>query len=635
MDELDIIHDPHHWSYKVPGALSWTIILLALIGAWVFPYPMLLITTGVALLLLLRFLLILGFYISGLIRCRGWKKWADSPWAKAAARAGRDHVTLPLDEIYHVILIANYKEPVDVLARTLNALAAQPEARQRLIAVLAMEAAEDGAQAKAQQLQTQFAGRFLDLLATFHPLGLPGEIRGKSSNLHWAATEVRRELVDRRGMALDRLTLTASDADSLLHPDYFGVLTRIFAEEPQRYLRLWQPPMLLDNNLWRVPALIRLFTFMANAVQLSEQTNTMAFPLAYSTFSLSYQLADQVGYWDPAVIADDTHMFMRSYFATRGAVKMAPVYLPTKGDTVTGANWRELLTNFYRQKLRHGWGIQDASYILQQWSCVTTMAPHKKLLPLLKVLHDHLIFTVGSILVAIGIILSVVAYGNPAVTIPPGFPFPLLQVMNGLGGLGLWGIWLIERSRAADDEPGHWRFSIVLQEIVIWAAMPIASFILVGVPLLHAHTKLMLGGQARVHAHAQKDRFARLKMSSRDRLAFVRPLHQRLHEADRVRHAEARVVAHQRDVISDHHAVEVHCPQCPHHLRHIHVSAVDEGLDEVRQRLIDVAKMHFEELVLAAEATDRLDHISPHQRAALQPAAHAQADADIRAGGHI
>jgi hypothetical protein len=35
----------------------------------------------------------------------------------------------------------------------------------------------------------------------------------------------------------------------------------------------------------------------------------------------------------------------------------------------------------------------------------------------------------------------------------------------------------------------------VLTEALLWAVMPAASFLLVGVPILHAHTKMMLGSQ--------------------------------------------------------------------------------------------------------------------------------------------
>lgn len=485
--DLDIVQNPHDFSYKIPGLVAWIILGLSLIGAWAFPKVVLVAATVVALYMLLRFLNVLAFYIIGVLRCRWWaaNKIEDEPLGDGIRE----------DDIYHVVLVANYREPEEVLARTLEALAVQKDAARRLVVVLAMEEAEEGCRAKAARLQARFAGRFADLLATYHPANLSGEIRGKGSNLRWAADEVRRELVDRRHLALDRLTLTSSDADSIFHPRYFAVITRLFATDTQRYLRFWQAPLLLDSNIWRVPTIIRLFTYMTNAVHLSEQSNAGAFPLPLSTFTLSYKLAEQVGYWDPAVIADDTHVFLRCYFATRGQARIMPVYLPTKGDTVTGATYWQALANFYKQKLRHGWGCQDASYTIQQWDRAKGMSLGRKILPLIKTLHDHLIFSVGSGLVLVGTALSIVLYGNPVITLPTGVPYPLLwQVANTLGALGVWGMWIAERMRLSSNIR-HWRLSTLIMEILGWGVMPVASFVMLGLPVLHAQTKMMLGSQ--------------------------------------------------------------------------------------------------------------------------------------------
>lgn len=485
--DLDVVHNPHDFTYKVPGLVTWLILGLSVIGAWAFPRAVLGVATAMAFYMLFRFVLVLVFYTIGTLNCR---RWAAAEIADAPTDDG-----LQPDDVQHVVLVANYREPEAVLARTLEALAVQKDARRRLIVVLAMEEAEDGSRAKAAALQARFAGRFADLLATFHPVGLPGEIRGKGSNLRWAADEVRQELVDRRRMPIERLTLTSSDADSLFHPRYFDVVGRLFAADPQRYLRFWQAPLLLDNNIWRVPTIIRLFTFMTNAVHLSEQSNAASFPLPLSSFTLSYRLAEQVGYWDPAVIADDTHIFLRCYFATRGQTRLIPVYLPTKGDTVTGVTFWQTLINYYKQKLRHGWGCQDASYVLQQWGRVTGMSFGRKALPLIKSLHDHLIFSVGSGLVLIGTVLSLLLYNNPVITLPFGFPYPLLlQAVNVLGALGLWGTWIAERVRVSSNIR-HWRFSTLLMEVLGWGAMPVASFLMVGLPVLHAQTKMMLGSE--------------------------------------------------------------------------------------------------------------------------------------------
>jgi hypothetical protein len=60
---------------------------------------------------------------------------------------------------------------------------------------LAMEEAESGAEAKAKSLMRFYADCFSHITYTIHPVGVPGEARGKSSNVSYAA----RVMVSRAG----------------------------------------------------------------------------------------------------------------------------------------------------------------------------------------------------------------------------------------------------------------------------------------------------------------------------------------------------------------------------------------------------------------------------------------------------
>lgn len=53
-----------------------------------------------------------------------------------------------------------------------------------------MEGAEPQSDTKAQTLIGEYRDRFLNIDYTIHPVGIPGEARGKSSNLAWAAQSV-------------------------------------------------------------------------------------------------------------------------------------------------------------------------------------------------------------------------------------------------------------------------------------------------------------------------------------------------------------------------------------------------------------------------------------------------------------
>ncbi len=481
---LDAVRDINNFGYKIPGLFTWTILILLFVGIFTVPDLVVVSAQIVALYLLFYLFMIVFFYPVGLFRIRRWEaRFSAAPQAADGAS----------DWVRHVVIIPNYKEPIELLARTLRGLAAQADARQRLIVVLAMEETEAGAPDKVRRLRAEFGDQFAHFLATFHPAGMPGEVPGKGSNQNWAARRAREELVDRLGIPLEHLTLTSCDADSVFHPGYFAALTRLFATDPQRYRRFWQAPLRFDNNTWQVPAAIRLVTYFANALQVSELANPLLVNFPMSTYSLSFRLADEAGYWDTAVIAEDWHMFLRCSFAGRGHVKLLPIFLPTSGNAVEGETTWQSLANSYQQRLRHAWGAQDVGYIFHQWPKSPQTPFIRKALYLAKVLHDHIIFSTAGLVVTAGSVLLVTLHTVSVIFLP---------ILNALGGVtkmgnlcvafGMAAILIAEHLRCRRHSRG-WNPAALVADLLTWPFLTLIMFGTIGVPVLHAQTKLMLG----------------------------------------------------------------------------------------------------------------------------------------------
>lgn len=485
---LDVLRDLNHPSYKLVGFLAWVVLVLGLVGTFAFPSLFLAGVRLFAFYLLTRLMVGTVFYVVGIVRCRIWERRADPGDRPERSARGRDSDI----DVHHVVLVPNYKEPVEILARTLDALATQKDARHRLTVVLAMEEREVGARAKARALRERYADRFARLLITLHPANLPGEIPCKGSNQTWAARRARQELVDRLGIPIEHLTLTSCDADSVLHPRYFAELGHRFAGEPDRYLRFWFAPVFYYNNVWKVPIPIRLLSFSTSAARLGELANPLSWPLPISTYTLSFKLADEVGYWDPVVISEDWHMYLRCFFATDGRIRLSPVYLPTTVDAVDGGTLGEALANYYRQQVRHAWGAEDVGYILQQWRRSPGTPIHKKLLCFFWVFHHHLLRSTSWFLVALGSVLSGVSRGVLA-SVVDGQPVrpDLIWFFNIAGAVTSVAIWAVERARCAPRREGR-ALPTLAREVAVWVLM-FFFCIAFALPGLHAQTKLLLG----------------------------------------------------------------------------------------------------------------------------------------------
>ena len=491
---LDALREPHHWTYKVPGLLVWTLLIVTLLVAVEAPQWALAGIRLLGLYVLFRVMLSVIYYPVGLLRCH-WQARQAHRRRMAVSAQPMSPLEEYASEVHHVVVVPNFREPLAILERTLGGLAAQANAERQLTVVLAMEASEPEADSKAKTLEEHFEGCFANLLVTYHPANLPGEIPGKGTNQRWAAQQAREYLVGRLGMSLDDLTLTSCDADSLLHPDYFGEVTRLFVSDPGRHFRYWQAPLRFTNNIWRVHPFVRVLTMLANVLNLSELANPFVLNLTQSTYTLSFRLADTIDYWDTQVVAEDSHILLRGFFGSSGRASLRPVFLPILGDAVTGDSAWETLRNFYRQRMRHAWACQNTAYVLQQWNQHPQISVSQKLLYLLQVVQDYSLFATAVFLLALGWILGLVATGSAVVSFfILAIPTAMFVAINALGSAGTWLIWAIEYVRSTQDITG-WRPALLLTDVLTWVVMPLVTMVLAVFPVIHANTKMLVGSQ--------------------------------------------------------------------------------------------------------------------------------------------
>lgn len=477
---LDAELDINHWSYRVPGLVTWFIVI-GFLALWHWtPTAALEVARIVGFIALFRLVWIIVSYLVGVTKLTRAQKEIKTS----------NH---PVADVHHIVIIPNYKEPIDVLGRTLDALAKGVCAPIHMTVVLAMEATDTSANETAEQLIKQYHGQFKHIWVTYHPANLPGEVPGKAANQAWAARYAKISLVDRLGIDINKITVTSCDADSIFHPAYFDELGRLFAAEVHPHNCIWQPPILFESNIWRVPSSIRLITYFVNCAQLAELANPLAFAMPISSYSMSLRMADEVGYWDPAVVSEDYHMYLRCMFARRGDLKLVPIFLPTCGETVSGENRWTAWKNFYNQQVRHAWGSQDTAYLLQQWGRNPHTPFFSKFSRILKMFLDHNFIAILPVIIIGGSYLSIFLKGEFILTIAINYAFPLIVLIsNGLSFLATMVMWMVEHWRCAKSAE-DWRPIVVLSELVTWTVMPVLSLMLVGLPILHAQTKMLIG----------------------------------------------------------------------------------------------------------------------------------------------
>jgi len=479
----------------LPGAVALLVITSLLWGPFVIPLPLAILLLGFDVYWLWRSV------NTGIHVVRGQsvlKREAKVDWRQRYDEAKAEgKIYLEWEDLHHIVIIPSYKESVEKLSITLDTLAEQSVGSEQIFVVLALEGAEEGAADKAYLLQDRFSRRFAGFYPTFHPPDIPGEVRGKSSNEAWAARHIKRRLVDEMGYDIGHLTVTSCDADTQFPKNYFSCLTYKFATHPQRYRRFWQAPIFLYNNIWEVPAPLRLPNGLGSLNHLVRLTRKHCIRFPQSTYSLSLKMADEVGYWDVDVIPEDWHMFLKCFFRLKGEVEVEPIYLPVGNDGVRSQGYFKTFFAQYEQARRHCWGAVDISYAIRQSFAHPEIPLSLRLRRTWSVFETHVLWssqwfliTVGSII--FGKIMPAAGIFIVGVEAVPGWFGPiaarlLFPCMVPL--LVMVGMDMVMRPRRPKDFP-LWLLPVQFGQ---WFLLAPITFFFSALPALDAQIRLMLG----------------------------------------------------------------------------------------------------------------------------------------------
>jgi hypothetical protein len=472
----------------IPGCLAWMALLLSIACAIAFPRTLLFIAVLVTFYTALRFLLAGIANVMGLRKIRQWEKidWL----ARYQEIADRD--SLAWEDIRHVVIIPNYKEPVHVLNRTLENLAQQYQAYQRMVVVLAMEAAEPQCVEKAEALLAQYQHCFLQMHYTVHPRGLPGEMQCKSANEAWAARWIKRKLVDELGYNLDHILVTTMDADTLWHQNHFLALTYLYAVNPERSLRFWQAPIRYHGNVWELHPLLRIVNAYSTAFELAYLAAPWWTPMPMSSYSLSLRLLETSGYWDADVIADEWHMFIKAFFARGGEVELERVFLPFLAQGVSGDNLFDALKNRYMQTLRHAWGSKEVGYTIAKMLEHPEIRFFTAFRLLFRIAHDILLAGAGWVIMTVGSQLPLLLNpyllfeeaSNPTIAL-----FQIAYILISFLAIGFWYQDVIVRPPRT--KPGTRPERI--WTLFSFPLLTVLTLVVVAIPTLQAQTRLLVG----------------------------------------------------------------------------------------------------------------------------------------------
>ena len=398
------------------------------------------------------------------------------------------------DQIIHAVIIATYNEPPDIINPTIehvcNNLGVD---RHNTALFIAYE--QKGGPDKAQQTLDsikRYRHNFLHAEAIEHSLDRNHEIQGKGSNATNAGLRVQAWAKD-RGIDPSHVLVTVLDADNRPDKNYFACLTYTYMVAEDRKHKSYQPISLYVNNIWDVPAIMRL---SATTNTYFHTANSMR-PHALRNFSAHSQSLDallETDFWSMRTIVEDGHQFWRSYFAFNGNHEVLPLYTPIFQDAVYSGGYRKTLVSQFKQIRRWTYGASDIAYVATQ-----ALQRRKKLKSKLDILFKlnrlieaHIGWATSAPIILLYGWLPLLVYSGS------GDNIVAQQLPQVIGRVNMFAVILVSvlmfiTFATLPPKPAHYRRVRYLAFIWQLVLIPLTGLIFNSLAALWSQTRLMLG----------------------------------------------------------------------------------------------------------------------------------------------
>lgn len=265
-------------------------------------------------------------------------------------------------QIVHVIIIATYNEGQEIIHPTIDSVVSSAGYNKKRTAFFLAYEARTGAEKERQSLETikLYKKHFMHAEAVKHEVK-PGEVTGKGANATHCGYRVQ-EWAQQEGIDPATVVVTVLDADNRPDRNYLASLSYTYCIAHDRKHKSYQPVAMYINNIWDVPAIMRLsavantYFHTANSMRLHALRN-------FSAHAQSLDALIETDFWSVRTIVEDGHQFWRSYIRFDGNHEVLPLYTPIYQDAVLAGNYWQTTKAQFKQIRRWTYGVSDVAYL--------------------------------------------------------------------------------------------------------------------------------------------------------------------------------------------------------------------------------------------------------------------------------
>ena len=395
-------------------------------------------------------------------------------------------------DIYNAVIVATYNESRDVLEPTIQAVLEGDYDPKRIILTIAYEARGPESTAEAvKALQKKYESKFFKFFIVSHPADMPNEVVGKGGNITFAGRQLEREL-EKLSIDPENVLVTTLDSDNRPHKTYFSYVTYEFLVHPEPRYAAFQPLALFMNNIWDVPAPMRVLatgnSFWNLIVSLRPHMLRN-----FAAHSQSMAALIDMDFWSVRTIVEDGHQFWRSYFRFDGHYQVVPIYVPIYPDAVLADTYRKTLKAQFVQLRRWAYGASDVPYVAEKvFTRERTVPFGDGIAKFLRLLEGHVSWATVSFILLFG------AWG-PLFINPESnrslVAHQLPTIASGLQQFAMIGLFITVflSFRMLPPRPERYKRRRNFLMLIQWVLMPITSIIYGSAAALYSQTRLLFG----------------------------------------------------------------------------------------------------------------------------------------------
>lgn len=395
-------------------------------------------------------------------------------------------------DIYNVLIMPAYNEDIAVIEPALRSVLDTTYDMKHLIIVFAYEE-RGGADIEktAKTLQKKYAKYFHSFHIVKHPKDIPNEVVGKGGNITYAGKWLQQYLSGQK-IAFSNVIVTTMDCDNKPHKYYFDYLTYEYITHEDRKHLSYQPICLFTNNIWDVPAPMRV---LATGNSFWNIISSMR-PHSLRNFASHAQPMDalvEMNFWSTRTIVEDGHQYWRSYFHFGGNYSVTPIYVPIYQDAVLSNGYMRTLKAQFVQLRRWAYGASDVAYVGNLFFSRKRNTPFwPTLARFARLLDNHVTQACIAILVAIGGWVPLFVNSEAARSVAAHQLPDTVSLLQQIAMIGL-AVSIFSSFKILPPRPERYKRRRNLAMLLQWVLMPVVSIVYSSMSAFNAQTHLLFG----------------------------------------------------------------------------------------------------------------------------------------------